>query len=383
MSTERPNWIDQEIDKNKKRDELFRKFVHELKTEDRYQNYLKQFSDHSVESFINSYASSKATWHHSGDDNLQTIQYFKDKWLEYAIECIGFILNKKLFDLQCAWRSEKIKIEGVNFFYLFALWEHDVFRCPFVEPVTTEEIELFTQFLKESPIEQPYWTFCEGQEYENIKAYYTHGTRTRQLEGYEGSWYDFHSREMGTDLFLITQPDLRGPKEDFYTKLVRNEEKLKEIQSIKSSPSSNSLPRINILDEEFLERFVKQFDTKESYRLYMEEKTWYSSSREEKNVKINDALDLLYMAKRLVPIEQNDDWRDGIKCATERYTREMIIEALPDAMRAYQEYLKTGAPLLGMTDRDQLVFRNNMIQRFEERILRGRELNGEPRDFNF
>src|SRR6478752_3826989 len=164
MSTERPNWIDQEITKNEKRDELFRKFVHELKTEDRYLNYFKQFSGHSVESFIKDYAYSKTNWYDRAEDNLFTIEYYQNKWLEYAIECIESILNKKLFDLQCAWRSEKIKIEGVNFSYLFSLWESDIFRCPFIEPATQEDVELFIRFLRKCPIEQDYWIYSEGQD---------------------------------------------------------------------------------------------------------------------------------------------------------------------------------------------------------------------------
>lgn len=388
MSTERPNWIDQEITKNKKRDELFRKFVHELKTEDRYQNYLKQFSDHSVESFIKDYAYSKTNWYDRAEDNLFSIQYNKDKWLKYGIECIGYILCKKLFDIHCAWRSEKIKIEGVNFAYLFDIWESDIFSCPFIEPVTQEDIDLFIRFLHKCPIELSYLGYCEGQDYEDIKAYYVDGSKSPRIEDcYVNSWYDFHCQETGMDLFLIASSDLRGPKEEFYADLGREEERAKAKQESKPSVSTHNqeetLPDIEFYDEKFLDNFVKRFDTKDSYRRYSEKKTWMKPFLDNKTAEIEEDLGLLYRAKRLVPMDHNEDWRDGVKYAVERYKREMIIDILPLAMKAYKDHLETGVPLPHLDQEDQELFRNNMIKIFENQILRGRELNGEPRDFNF
>ena len=62
------------------------------------------------------------------------------------------ILQKKLFDMQCLWRAEKIIIPEINVSSDFRYWEANIFNCPFIEPVTENEIEIILKHLtKEEP----------------------------------------------------------------------------------------------------------------------------------------------------------------------------------------------------------------------------------------
>ena len=96
------------------------------------QNYFNQFNATSVASFIDSYARDKKWWIYYGKRNLESKENHSIKWVAEAAEHLAIIQQKKLFDMQCLWRAEKIVIPQVKLCYEFKMWEKDILNCPFV-----------------------------------------------------------------------------------------------------------------------------------------------------------------------------------------------------------------------------------------------------------
>ena len=87
------------------------------------------------------------------------------EWVEAATKHLKVIQQKKLFDKQCLWRAEKIKIDGLQLCCEFLLWENNILNCPFIDPVSEEDLSDYIFFLQERA--NSYIDLYDGwQEYE-------------------------------------------------------------------------------------------------------------------------------------------------------------------------------------------------------------------------
>ena len=102
-----------QVEKIKAKDEFFKQIVHEMKTEERFVNYFKQFESSEVESFIKNYARQKILWYDLAENLKNWKDSKQDKWLKACFKALIQIQQKKLFNAQCLWRAEKTKLEGV------------------------------------------------------------------------------------------------------------------------------------------------------------------------------------------------------------------------------------------------------------------------------
>ena len=98
---------------------------------------------------------------------------------------------------------------------------------------------------------------------------------------------------------------------------------------------------------------------------------------EEYDNTLDDDLDELANADRIMPMQGWFDWREAVQKSADRYRRDKIIEALPSA---YQQYRVRVEANLGFEKTDNRATFNKW---YKDAILRGRELNGEKRDFDF
>lgn len=84
-----------------------------------------------------------------------------------------------------------------------------------------------------------------------------------------------------------------------------------------------------------------------------------------------------------MPVQDNDDWREGLKLANEQHIRSKVIEAI---MPAYEEYLYLLENELGFEDwieKEDPNYEEAYIQERKANILAARKLLNEPEDFNF
>lgn len=340
------------------------------------QAYLKEFSQADVSNFLSMYVHKKAIWlnyagRYIGGEDEDALQ-----WVTRASRHLELIQQKKLFDLQCHWRAEKITIPGVQTTADFLVWEYNILNCPFIEPVSTDDIELYAEYLA---IENPdtrhsiYGDYDPLQAYDEIIEAYNTDNANRNFP----EWYEFYNGRRGTGVYMLL-PDTRGQKEKLYIDIAIEQERT-ESNYTAPSPGEKykSLPYIN--DEHF-DWFVKTFESKQVQELY---KAWQWHTRtRDKEEEMKYYIDTLMEANEPVAMPANYNWQEAIKQAANSHVNKKIAEALPEALEQYLMKLQMNIGFSNHEDKMHSTF--NYIKKFtEERILRGRKLSGEPEDFNF
>jgi hypothetical protein len=339
------------------------------------QAYLNQFTDSCVESFINSYCTNRIRWIENANRNLDNREHHSIQWVSMATKHLGYLQQKKLFDAQCLWRAEQLSIPQIEVCYDFKIWEKDILNCPFIEPISEDDLALYTQYLLQvNPGEGRYGPEDNWQDHSLIiNAYKTNNENWEFPE-----WYDFYNGRRGTGVYM-TLPDIRGQKEDFYFELLREQgRKEREAQNI----APTILEPFKFLyyhDKAQRDHFVKLFEDKEVQSFY-EAAEW-----SKRNYRLREDMDYymytLFNADEPVPIEANTNWSDAIIKASVTYTNQKIAAALPEAWEMYMMNIQMNIAFPGADrpfDPDNTI-RSNYIKA----ILRGRELNGEPQDLNF
>jgi hypothetical protein len=154
------------------------------------QAYLNQFTDSCVESFINSYYNNRKRWIEHSSRNLDNREYHSIQWVTMATTHLGYLQQKKLFDAQCLWRAEQLSIPQVEICYDFKIWEKDILNCPFLEPISEDDLALYTQYLLQvNPGEGRYGPEDNWQDHSLIiNAYKTNNENWEFPE-----WYDFYN----------------------------------------------------------------------------------------------------------------------------------------------------------------------------------------------
>ena len=239
----------------------------EIAANNSMQAYLKKFTQSQVDSFLNSYVVYKKMWLQYAGDYVADQEEDPIKWVSDAHDHLGNIQQKKLFDMQCLWRAEKIELPGIYISADFRVWEHNILNCPFLEPISREDIDLYAQYLLHENPETGWWWGAEEnwQEHDEIIEAYNTDNENRNFP----EWYDFYNGRRGTGVNM-TLPDIRGEKEGIYEDIARKhqqEELEKDPAYVKPAPY---LPAksLNYYDANHREWFIKTFETKQVQELY-------------------------------------------------------------------------------------------------------------------
>ena len=289
------------------------------------------------------------------------------------------IQQKKLFDIQCLWRAEKITIKEIKLTYDFHTWAQKIFSCPFIEPVSEAELDIYIQYLQSENFQHEKDFFCSWQDHRRIKDAYNNDNAMDNFP----EWYDFHNGRTGLSIYLQF-PDIRGEKEEYYLNLwrtehhknVKTEQKImKEIAAEFPLTQIGYKPHISYYQKGWLSWFVDTFEDEQTQEVF--ERYGGEFNFEDYDNTLDDDLDELANADRIVPMQGWFDWREAVHKAADKYRREKIIEAMPSA---YQQYRFRVEANLGFEKDENYVDLNEW---YYNAILRGRELNGEKRDFDF
>ncbi len=179
---------------------------------------------------------------------------------------------------------------------------------------------------------------------------------------------------------LMLLPDIRGEKEKFYMALYnenyRREMKLKQ-EAAPPLPPPDDRPTLRYYDDEFMDEFVKKFETKEMYRLY-KAYAW-SNRNSDLEETIREDIDLLLSADEDIPVETNGNWIEALQLAAQKYRLKKIIEALPMAHESYMINIQSNIQFYS----EERKTRKAIADDLKESIKQGRVLNGEPGDLNF
>jgi hypothetical protein len=326
-----------------------------------------------------------------------------------AEEYLKQIQYKKLFDLQGLWRAGQKKIKGIDIAWEFRPWFHDIFHCPFLPPITCDEVDLMIRFLNETPVDLHNWetdvwdydwenyeyqkiTYAEREEIELQEFYQTYVLALLEDRGYP-PWYEFYDTYNGTGGILML-PDIKFPKEVFYRRLYhKHMEKEKKEKAIKEGKAPepppvgrHQLPALGLEKDYSLEdatnEFVEEFESpriKRLWKCYKKVENYDVKNAEVLNEEIDSIIDILKTTKEKVPIEEHENWREGLIISYRKYKYRKTIEAIPAAYDDYLLRLETG---VGFAHPDEKRWAINLDDMKKE-ILEGRRLNGEPMDFDY
>lgn len=376
--------LQKELDTVNWRIDFQQKIIERLQTDPAIQEYFKNYNEESVKQFITSYSMQKTNWFQYGELHTQLQEKDELKWIEEAFWHLEAIQQKKLFDLQCLWRAEQIQLPGIELCVDFGYWERNVLNCPFVDPVTEEEVELYREYLAGNEVQlKEELGFASFQDYNGIKE-------AQMSEGEEGNvfeWYEFYNSRKGTAHYL-NLPDIRGEKERFYIRLARdaNPAKREAIAEMKRAfehkvdepfIDRNGKEMLHAFSHETLSDFINRFEDKQT-REYYKAAEWFSRNNDEKD-QLEQSIDILLSAGEELPINEHDDWKEAIHEAARNYTVRKIYEMLPEAYCQYQMNISMNISAANKDIGHMIAAKKTIL----EDILLGRKLNGEPEDLNF
>lgn len=361
---------------------LTEKYLKDLTENPKYKSYFDRYEASSVKSFIEHFARHKSYLEVYGHSYERRQSERISKYSAMANKKLWEIQQRKLFDLQCRWRADMVKVPEINTTADFEYFEGRIHECTFLTPINDEEFERYMTFIEQSSLEDIMFE-CDSnwQDYEEFKGYYLNeGTDDEDLYLETPPWYEFYENITGLSSLYMLE-DIRGEKEEFYTTLFYNERNKKNGQASQSANNyvPDDRPRIPSYDDDFNGRFIEKFENQRllNYHLY-----YITEDEIEGDDELEDAIQTLKNADRNVSIKENTDWKKAVKDAANSYIKTKLIEQLPIA---YKNYLFRIESMLSFQFEETTykTWEYSIAKYHNEAVLGGRELNGEPRDFNF
>lgn len=362
--------------------ELIRQQTEEdLRSNQIYHDFFAQFNAASVDLFIRNYARRKAVYLTRGPQYISQKEQQGIRYKILAEDALWAIQQKKLFNLQCQWRAEQVKLKGIEHSTQFMLLSANIQHCSFISPVSRAEVDLYMSFLR-SESGQQNQGFDNWQDYEGFRAEFENKTIPGLEEPSETipAWYRFYDEHHGTHTLLELE-DIRGEKESRYRSLSRQKQ-LEHIRSKQSSSMQDARPYLSIFDAEIVESFVRQFEDKKTLK-YCKAVEQFQQSLDDQ-MEVDDALETLRNANIPVPVRANADWRNAIIQAAQKYELEQVAQILP---AVHQEYTFRAENSINFTqsivDRKRGEYAYQLCELARQQILEGRTIAGENPDFNF
>lgn len=354
-----------------------------MKNDAAIQQYLQQFNVNSQESFMQQYAHCKSLFMEYADMYASLTEQREEGNIEDAQERLMDIQLKKLFDIILQWDAKQINLEGIVCSWDLYKWQHNLSECPFITPVTQQEFDLYMQYANSAAFE--YNRHLDLFEIDDERDY---------NETYLPEWFLFENLHTGNDKFLLL-PHLRTEKENFYRglcgKTEREERKAKYASGELQKPIIDTRPMAPGYYYRGIEDFVKRFENKEAlrrfYKFYEYNTNQLIRDNEEEeehgglNEQVQDAIFHLSDVREKIPVSAQSDWRLAVIEALHNYNRKQVRMGLPYAYDDYCTRLDNGMRFL--IDEEQFKQMENLADNVRNQILKGRELNGEPCNFDY
>jgi hypothetical protein len=292
--------------------------------------------------------------------------------LEYYNEAeaiIWEIQQKILFNYQCLWRAEKVKTEHVELVSDFLYWGHKIKNCPFIEPISEEEVAMYKNYLETSDVDDYYesYNYYDWQDYDTYKK---EASGDEEAIAYP-DWYEYYDMRMGTGALLL-MPDIREEKERFYMDIYSENWRATHPQPEQGNVRMKEF--IKYYDyENVVRKFAEKFEDSKTLK-YLD--AYKSETSKSDNIDFELFVHKLCDINEVLPIEPHYDWRIALSRAYNKYVRGKIIIQLDNVFRDYQSKINMGIGFAEDNKPNDYKFRKDII-------LKARVLNGEPPDLNF
>ena len=345
--------IEEQIDYGKKTIEIEK----DLRTNPRYKEFFDRYTPSSVDSFIKHYAANKTRYLKYGEMFKSEEEKRSLQFLDEAQERIWDIQQKKLFDLQCQWRAELITLPGVEVCFDFMYWGINIKACPFLEPITEEELHLFIAFILSENYANDNGFLFSWQDYT------TFNKQNNDDEHQLPIWYQYYNEHMNT-AHLFRLPDIRGEKEMHYLLRERKQDEIETQKRLEANlvPPPDKRPYLSC-DGKQLENFIIKFEDKKLLTYYrVSERALHKIDDDDD---LNNAYEFLKSIDEPVALEEMEDWRDAIKITARRFKLKYFSEACEPAYAYYLQRIKLGIPFEANKMSDNLLFYKNLSDTYK------------------
>lgn len=361
--------------------------IHRMQNDPAIKQYLSGYSKGSVIEFIKWYAQTRASYIENGELYQSYIEKSYSKYSDCAMLCLEEIQLKKLFDLRCQWGAKLVDIAGVDISKEIENWGENVLNCPFLPPITQEEFDLYYSYAQSKK-------FVIEEDYMRCDIFYI--KRGLGYHNYNdvdiSNWFEYHNIHTGANKYML-YPDIRGEKEGFYRDLYKNANRKNQTETPAGAlPVTQEFkPSISCFDyDQILDFIIKFEDAKskrlfESYNQYRKYGLMKNDAAYSENCHLNETVDdiICYLSDFkdvVLPVEANKDWRLALIAAWDKWEKEQVVKRLPNAYDSYLFRIECRIPF---EQKEREHFEINIVSLMKKQILAGRELNGEPQDFNY
>lgn len=342
--------------------------------------WLDRFQSADVPNFLENYYEKRKMWLTYGKNRAKDRQYWLTIDQHQAERALFFIQQKKLWDLQIQWRAGSAVVPEARHCEDWEMLELRIRNLDFLPPITASEVEILKDWLLDFKLCRSIYHQFPWQKY----SYYVRNNMPDDIASMP-TFYDYWDMRHKVVPLWRVLPDLRSSKEWKYAYAARK-------AAFAASEAANPSPArvLPILDEEddrpwlniygdHTNEFIKIVDDHVMLecKLALEEHDRHKDDHE-----LKDAITQLQNAQVEVPIEANKDWREGIIVAAWKYERTRLVGALDVAFAKY-EFNRSLGIAYPEPDPVRVAEFQRQLDMHAKEILDGRELMGEPRNFDF
>lgn len=362
----------------------------DLLTDPRYTEFFAPYHPDVVAHFARDYPSARHDWQYWGRQVEAQEAADLHRPGEAAYNRLWDIQRKKLFDLQCRWRAGEA-VPGIDCSFDFVTQDAAIENCTLIDPISPEELAMYCDFVRlasdfaddvlDCYYNEPGFEPREWQDYDGMRLgeeEFEQNVPDHERRGITPpAWYDFHNARTGQG-FLLRLPDLRGPREQRYLQAY-----YASIDA-RPDPAAPADPRPTWLREEdklaLQEAFLRTFEAPRLRRLraafLAEQARTAADEQVEEDFTFLKGCD----PADVVPVAPAADWRSALRHTVVATQRQLLLRQLP---RVFEEYQFRQAQGISHPDATEPEWRNPLGRHMRELLLRGRELLGEPRTFDF
>ncbi len=367
------------IEKQKLRIKIIADTKADLKNNEKYKAYFAHFEPTSVDHFIERYASRKADFIIHGEMYKSMALQKASKFINEAKDYFKMIQQDKLLVFQYQWNEGNIKIEGIESNYDFYPLYDDVFNVDFISPVSKQDVDIMHDFII-SHNDQGYNEFYHAPQLVSVRI-----NLTEEKQGepdyetvYLPHYYFFKRRRTG-EKGISKDSLIQYRKEQKYMHIYHAEQaRLREPQE--QNLPDDPRPHLSFYNKEDVRKFISKFEEEKLLHFhdaYQREHDY----EDDMDDKINMAVWHLQETDENHPLEPNDDWKQSILNAAQKSKKEKTARALYLVFDEYLQCRMNKTPFMPISQKE--IENNEIWNSFKDNLLKGRELAGEPRDFNF
>lgn len=365
-------------EREKALEQLQDQFYAEISSDPRAEEFLKAFHPSSAAPFFRHYAFRKRMLVSLSAFKMQEAETRELRYRDETEDALRAILQKKLFNTELLWRAEQLDIPGIRCSMDFYRWEREPKGCPFIDPVSEEEIEAMQDFLLSEDC-----SLQRGAYGISLHSLLDIRRDEDEESGWQGmpEWFEYYDSRFGTGHLLLL-PDLRGGKEDYYRDLYFAEQREQRETSGDISAPREQRPFMQFYDLQYHYALAEQVEDDIFRHLFYHE--WQQEADRLKAEKASGVYEIDEIILKLEnvpdppPVRGGVSWREALVLCWQDYMKRTISEDLPLVWEEYKFYRETGLDLASEPEDEQGL--GDMVA---EQILRGRELAGEPRNFDF